>query len=195
VLTRYLPVPDAAGQPVTQVAIEARALVPQSVRSIRGADNGFTLAEMFLLVTEGTGYVGSHAVAALTKAGHRVRILARSPGRVTAALAPLGVSGVESIGEVTDPVVVEGALDRSEAVLHAASVFSMDPPRADEMRTVNIRGTDTVLGTAHRLGLDPIVHVSSELALLPPAKGQVLADTISWLIEVGTSTAANRPKQ
>jgi dihydroflavonol-4-reductase len=114
---------------------------------------------------------------------------------VTAALAPLGVSGVESIGEVTDPVVVEGALDRCEAVLHAASVFSMDPPRADEMRTVNIRGTDTVLGTAHRLGLDPIVHVSSELALLPPAKGQVLADTIRWLIEVGTSTAANRPKQ
>src|SRR5262249_25079428 len=49
---------------------------------------------MFLLVTGGTGYVGSHAVAALTKAGHRVRILARSPGRVTDALAPLGVSGV-----------------------------------------------------------------------------------------------------
>jgi dihydroflavonol-4-reductase len=130
---------------------------------------------MFLLVTGGTGYVGSHAVAALTKAGHRVRILARSPGRVTAALAPLGVSGVEtSVGEVTDPVAVEGALDGCEAVLHAASVFSMDPRRADEMRSVNVRGTDTVLGTAHRLGLDPIVHVSSELALLPPAKGEVL---------------------
>ena len=147
----------------------------QSVRSIRSADTGFRLAEMFLLVTGGTGYVGSHAVAALTKAGHRVRILARSPGRVTAALAPLEVSGVEtSIGEVTDPVAVEGALDGCEAVLHAASVFSMDPRRADEMRAVNVRGTDTVLGTAHRLGLDPIVHVSSELALLPPANGQIL---------------------
>jgi dihydroflavonol-4-reductase len=31
-----------------------------------------------------------------------------------------------------------------------------------------------VLGTAHRLGLDPIVHVSSELALLPPTDGEVL---------------------
>jgi hypothetical protein len=31
-----------------------------------------------------------------------------------------------------------------------------------------------VLGTAHRLGLDPIVFVSSELALLPPAEGTVL---------------------
>jgi nucleoside-diphosphate-sugar epimerase len=130
---------------------------------------------MFLLVTGGTGYVGSHAVAALTRAGHRVRILARSPQSVAVALEPLGVSGVETtIGDVTDPVTVEGALNGCEAVLHAASVFSMDPRRANEIRAVNVRGTDTVIGAAYRLGLDPIVHVSSELALLPPMKGQAL---------------------
>jgi nucleoside-diphosphate-sugar epimerase len=130
---------------------------------------------MLVLVTGGTGYVGSHAVAALIKAGHRVRILARSPGGVTAGLAPVGVAAVETcVGDVTDPVAVERALDGCEAVLHAASVFSMDPRRAEEMRAVNVRGTDTVLGTAHRLGLDPIVHVSSELALLPPAEEQDL---------------------
>jgi nucleoside-diphosphate-sugar epimerase len=85
------------------------------------------------------------------------------------------VSGVEtSIGDVTDPVAVEGALDGCEAVVHAASVFSMDPCRAEEMRAVNVRGTDIVLGAAHRLGLDPIVHVSSELALLPLQNRQVL---------------------
>jgi dihydroflavonol-4-reductase len=43
------------------------------------------------------------------------------------------------------------------------------------MSSVNIRGTEIVLGTAHRLGLDPIVYVSSELALLPPASGEILA--------------------
>ena len=130
---------------------------------------------MFVLVTGGTGYVGSHAVAALTEAGHRVRLLARSPGRVTAALAPLGVEGIEtSVGDVTDAVAVQRALDRCEAVVHAASVFSMDPRRAEEMHKVNVRGTDIVLGTAHHLGMDPIVHVSSELALLPPAKEQVV---------------------
>src|SRR5262245_63440224 len=42
------------------------------------------------------------------------------------------------------------------------------------MRSGNVRGPDVVLGTAHRLGLDPIVYVSSELALLPPAGGEVL---------------------
>jgi hypothetical protein len=31
-----------------------------------------------------------------------------------------------------------------------------------------VRGTDLVLGAAHRAGLDPIVYVSSIVALLPP---------------------------
>lgn len=130
---------------------------------------------MLVLVTGGTGYVGSHAIAALREAGHDVRVLARSPERVPATLAPLGIGDVETVGgDVTDPVAVERALDGADAVLHAASVFSLDPRKADEMGSVNVRGTEIVLGTARRLGLDPIVYVSSELALLPPAEGEVL---------------------
>jgi nucleoside-diphosphate-sugar epimerase len=130
---------------------------------------------MLVLVTGGTGYVGSHATAALVRAGHRVRVLARSPERIPAVLAPLGVDDFETaIGDVTDAAAVERGLAGCDAVLHAASVFSMDARRADEMRAVNVRGTELVLGSAHRSGLDPIVFVSSELALLPPAPGAVL---------------------
>jgi dihydroflavonol-4-reductase len=130
---------------------------------------------LLVLITGGTGYVGSHAIAALAGAGLRIRVLARYPDRLPAALEPLGLDGVETvIGDVTDPVAVERALDGADAVLHAASVFSMDPRRADEMRSVNIRGTHVVLDAAHALGLDPIVYVSSELALLPPDDGEEL---------------------
>jgi nucleoside-diphosphate-sugar epimerase len=130
---------------------------------------------MLVVVTGGTGYVGSHSIAALAMAGHRVRVLARSPDSVPGVLAPLGVDQVETVtGDVTDPVAVERALEGADAVLHAAAVFSMDARKADEMLSVNVGGTDVVLGTASRLGLDPIVYVSSELALLPPAEGEVL---------------------
>jgi dihydroflavonol-4-reductase len=130
---------------------------------------------MLVIVTGGTGYLGSHAVAALVGAGHRVRVMARSPERVQGALAPLGIGDVETaIGDVTDAAAVERALEGCDALLHAASVFSFDARRAEEMREVNVRGTDIVLGTAQRLGLDPIVFVSSELALLPPVGGAVL---------------------
>jgi dihydroflavonol-4-reductase len=130
---------------------------------------------MRVLVTGGTGYVGSHSINALTAAGHEVRVLARSPERIAARLDSLDVNEVEAaVGDVTDPASVDRALDGCEAVLHAASVFSMDPRKAEEMKRVNVRGTETVLGAAHRRGLDPIVHVSSEVALLPPDDGEVL---------------------
>lgn len=128
-----------------------------------------------VLVTGGTGYVGSHATAALVDAGHRIRVLARAPERIPAALKPLGVDRVEAaIGDVTEPAAVERALEGCDAVLHAASIFSMDARNADAINAVNVRGTEVVLGTAHRLGLDPIVYVSSDVALLPPAHGEVL---------------------
>lgn len=101
--------------------------------------------------------------------------LARSPQKVPAALTPLAVDHVETVtGDVTDPDAVDHALEGCDAVLHAASVFSLDARKAQEMLSVNVRGTEIVLGTAHRRGLDPIVFVSSELALLPPAKGETL---------------------
>ena len=130
---------------------------------------------LLVLVTGGTGYVGSHSIAALASAGHRMRVLARSPASIPAALEPLGVDRVEAtIGDVTEPAAVERALQGCDAVLHAASIFSTDPRKADAINSVNVRGTDIVLGTAHRLGLDPVVYVSSEVALLPPAPGEVL---------------------
>jgi uncharacterized protein YbjT (DUF2867 family) len=39
---------------------------------------------MFVLVTGGTGYLGSNAIAALVAAGDRVRVLARSQQMPTA---------------------------------------------------------------------------------------------------------------
>lgn len=120
-----------------------------------------------MAVTGGTGFVGSHTVAALVGAGHTVRLLVRNPARIASALGPLGVDvGVEHVsGDVADAEAIESLLRGCDAVIHAASVYSFDQRRLREMRTTNVAGTETVLGMAHRLGLDPIVHVSSFVAL------------------------------
>jgi dihydroflavonol-4-reductase len=131
---------------------------------------------MRVLVTGGTGYVGSHTVAALVEAGHEVRLLVRAVQRVAPALAPLGPQAADLdtiVGDVTDPAAVDQAVPDCEAVVHAGSVFSLDSRDARRIRQVNARGTDLVLGVAHRAGLDPIVYVSSIAALLQP-NGQTL---------------------
>jgi dihydroflavonol-4-reductase len=124
---------------------------------------------MRVLVTGGTGFVGSHSVLALLSQGHQVRLLVRSRDRVAGSLSPLGVADVESIqGNLTTPQPVEEAMAGCDAVLHAAAVFPVGPRAALRVRETNVRAAEIVLGAAVRSGLDPVVHVSSVAALLPP---------------------------
>ena len=121
---------------------------------------------MKVLVTGGTGFVGAHIVAALIRDGHEVRMLVRRAEQVPISLEPLGVS-VEDIvvGDVLDPEAVAAGLDGVDAVVHAAAVFSLDARRAAEITRTNLRATELVVGGAVERGLDPIVHISSTVAL------------------------------
>jgi dihydroflavonol-4-reductase len=125
---------------------------------------------MRILVTDGTGFVGCHTVAALREAGHEVRLLVRKPERLAPALEPVGVDPDRMdavVGDVTDAALVREAVAGCNAVVHVAGVWSLDPRRAGEIQRVNAPGTENVLSAAAEAGLDPIVHVSSYSALLP----------------------------
>jgi nucleoside-diphosphate-sugar epimerase len=122
---------------------------------------------MKVLVTGGTGFVGAHTVAAAALAGHDVRLLVRRPEQVDVSLAPLGVQVRDIVvGDALDEQAVARALDGCEAVVHAAAVFSFDTRRAAEMLRTNLRTTELVLRQAVAQGLDPVVHVSSTVALI-----------------------------
>ncbi|MDA0352256.1 MAG: NAD-dependent epimerase/dehydratase family protein [Chloroflexi bacterium] len=124
---------------------------------------------MKVAVTGGTGFVGSHTVEALLNAGHEVRLLVRDPARIGPAFEPLGVDAIEDVivGDVTSPIDVEALLQGCDAVVHAASIFSLDTRDVAAIRQTNVVGTKHVTETARRLDLDPIVHVSSVTALIP----------------------------
>ncbi|WP_328450691.1 NAD-dependent epimerase/dehydratase family protein [Amycolatopsis sp. NBC_00438] len=127
-------------------------------------------------MTGGTGFLGAHTVAALLRHGHRVRVLARDPARVPAALVPLGVApgAVEVVrGDVTDPAAAARFVSDVDGLLHAAGVYTFDPRRRTELRRVNEHGTDVVLGAARRARISRIVHVSTVGALYPAAAGTI----------------------
>ena len=142
-------------------------------RSGRRCDSGRTAGRNYdagvrLLVTGGTGFVGSHSVAALLGAGHEVRLLVRDSTPVESALGSRGV-GVSDVvvGDMTDPRAVARAVHGRDAVVHAAALFTFDPRRVASIGATNVRGTEVVLEAACNAGCDPVVHVSTFSALLP----------------------------
>ncbi|MEL7207236.1 MAG: NAD-dependent epimerase/dehydratase family protein, partial [Actinomycetota bacterium] len=135
---------------------------------------------MRVLLTGGTGLLGSYTAAALRRAGHDVRLLVRTPEKVGPVFAPHGVSFEADdvvTGDITDPASIEAALSGCEAVVHAAAVTSVERRRAAEVLATNAAGVRNVVGAAVEAGLDPIVHTSSVSALFPPDTPMVTPDT------------------
>ncbi len=130
---------------------------------------------MKVLVTGGTGFIGSHAVEALRAGGHQVRLLARDPQKVQQVLEPRGIEVDEVVvGDMVDPTVVRGALAGCDAVLHAAAAVELNG--SQEVLHTNMAGCRNVLGGAVELGLDPVIYTSSVGAMFPPRGPMLTVD-------------------
>lgn len=134
---------------------------------------------MKVLVTGGTGLVGAHSIHALIASGLSVRAFVRNRDKLERVLSPLGlnVSDCEIVeGELGNSDSLRQALSGCDAVLHTAGLFSNRREDQALMELTNVDGTRSVLTLASELGLDPIVHVSSILALFPPPGAVQTAD-------------------
>lgn len=124
---------------------------------------------MRIMVTGGTGYVGSHLVVALLERGHDVRLLVRRAEQVPITFGPHGVTIAPDdvvVGDVLDPDAVGRALVGCDGAVHAAAVMSLDPRREAEILATNVGAARLVLNEALAHGCDPVVHVSSSVALI-----------------------------
>ncbi|MGW0815864.1 NAD-dependent epimerase/dehydratase family protein [Streptomyces viridiviolaceus] len=118
------------------------------------------------MVTGATGFVGSHATAALMRAGHDVRLLVRRAEQVPVSFAPFDTVPTDVVvGDISDEAAIARALEGCDAVLHAAAVFSLNPADAEIMGKTNLAAAHAVLGAAVERELDPIIHISSTVAL------------------------------
>jgi dTDP-L-rhamnose 4-epimerase len=105
-----------------------------------------------ILVTGGAGFIGSHLVPVLLRAGHELRVLDTLSPQVHGAL-PGGVGwldarGIEFVrGSVTSAADVRAALDGVDAVVHLAAETGTGQSMYEIARYsgVNIQGTATLL--------------------------------------------------
>ena len=124
---------------------------------------------MKVLVTGGTGFVGSQIVAALVRRGDAVRVLHRA----TSNLIMLEGLPVEHfLGDVLEPEAVARAVAGCDLVFHVAAVASYWRAQREQVYKVNVEGTRIVMEACLAVGVPRTVHTSSVAAIGIPRNGR-----------------------
>ena len=117
---------------------------------------------MSVVVTGGSGVVGSALVRHLVADGARPHCLSRSSASDT-ALRELGATPVR--GDVLDLSSLRAGFEGADLVYHVAGMNTMCPVDPEEMMRVNIDGSRNVVAAAEAAGVRRLVYTSSAAAI------------------------------
>jgi nucleoside-diphosphate-sugar epimerase len=123
-----------------------------------------------VLVTGGSGFIGSHCILDLLGAGYRVRTTVRSPDREATVRELLGAETADSLSFATADLMSDDgwadAVSGCDFVLHVASPFPLGPPKHEDDLIVPAReGALRVLRAARDAKVKRVVMTSSFAAV------------------------------
>ena len=129
--------------------------------------------EAVIALTGATGFIGNHLLHALTRRGHRIRVLLRSP----AALPPDCTNAV--IGDLNRPINMAAALAGVDTVLHSAGVApTMTGSPDEDFRRLNAAATGNLAQAAQHAGVRRFIYLSSLRAQADVSARDVLTEDL-----------------
>jgi dihydroflavonol-4-reductase len=139
-----------------------------------------------ILVTGGTGLVGSYLLKELVKLNKPVRALYRSaPSAILTAEENKKIEWIK--GDILDTILLADAMQNVQQVYHSAAIVSFSPHRRNEMFKINVEGTANVVNAGIEAGVKKLVHVSSVSAMGRIRNNQVINETMYWTPETSNS--------
>lgn len=157
-----------------------------------------------ILVTGGTGLIGSHLLYDLVKAGQQVRALRRASSNIAQVQHVFSyyaddpseltkrIEWVE--GDVLDVSSLTKAMVGIEVVYHCAATVSFRPKDHEWLMKVNVEGTANVVNAALEAGVKTLCHVSSVAAIGREGSNKPITEKAEWLVNRHT-TAYGRSKR
>ena len=140
-----------------------------------------TSSDPMILVTGGTGFVGSYLLRYLIQKGYsNIRAIYR-PGCSMAAVADLPKDRIEWLPcDILDLVGLEMALEGVEKIYHAAAMVSFSARDRSEMLQTNVEGTSNVVNMALATGVRKMLQLSSVAALGRSKPGELINEDKTW---------------
>ncbi len=146
-----------------------------------------------ILVTGGTGLVGSQLLFDLVKAGDHVRALKRNPGnmdvvkRIFRGREDL-LQQIEWVeGDVTDVFSLDDAMKGVKQVYHCAALVSFVRSDFRRMLKINTEGTANMVNIAMEAGVGRFCYVSSTAALGRSEENKILTEQSTWKTSTNNS--------
>jgi dihydroflavonol-4-reductase len=128
-----------------------------------------------ILVTGGSGLVGSHLISYLLKQGKHVRALYRNQ---PPSLINKNLEWIQ--GDILDVTDLEIALQGITHVYHCAAIVSFNPKEKQQLFHTNIEGTANVVNACIETGVEKLVYVSSVAALGRFNEAETVTETMKW---------------
>ena len=139
-----------------------------------------------ILVTGGTGLVGSYLLKELVKSNAPVKALYRSaPAALLSAEENKKIEWVR--GNILDVSLLTDIMQGVTHVYHSAAVVSFNPARKQELFKINVEGSANVVNAALQAGVQKLVHVSSVAAMGRIRQNQVINESMFWTPETSNS--------
>src|SRR5688572_27829269 len=139
-----------------------------------------TKVEKKILITGGTGFLGSHIVRQLLDAGEKnLRVMASAvPDWMTDA-------GVEpAVGSVTSRDDVAEAVRNVSAIFHLAGKVSRDNDDAAAMNKIHVEGTRILCEIAKEAGVQTMILASSSGTIAVSEDEEILDETYPQPVEI-----------
>jgi len=143
-----------------------------------------------ILVTGGTGLIGSHLLYHLISNGNRVRSNFRTKESIEKVHKIFGYYTedpsllIEKIdwvqADITDIAGLECLFDGIEQVYHCAALISFDPKDFKSLEQTNVEGTANIVNLSLKYGVKKLCYVSSIAAIGPSLKGKESTEENEW---------------
>jgi dihydroflavonol-4-reductase len=133
-----------------------------------------------VLVTGGTGFLGSYIIKQLVQKGYAVRAIRRSK-KLPSYISKHIFDKVEWVdGDILDTISLEEAMEAIDIVIHSAGVVSFVKKDREKMYQVNVEGTANVVNMALEKNIKRFIHISSVAALGRKANGAHVNEGKKW---------------